>query len=155
MNPPRNPIFGRGVEPDRPTKQAIDRISGRVLAIFSFGAGGGIEANIRRWISQFQPEGRKLRITSGKSPQGSYFLVDLRGTYNKPVGPPFQRKTEPAPGTRMLSVILVIEEKGVYFLKLVGPQETVSGQVAAIRASFGGNADQEKEYKMDDDPGDS
>ena len=32
MNPPRNPIFGRGVEPDRPTKQAIDRISGRVLA---------------------------------------------------------------------------------------------------------------------------
>ena len=30
MNPPRNPIFGRGVEPDRPTKQAIDRISGRV-----------------------------------------------------------------------------------------------------------------------------
>jgi hypothetical protein len=38
MNPPRNPIFGRGVEPDRPTKQAIDRISGRVLARFHTGS---------------------------------------------------------------------------------------------------------------------
>ena len=123
------------------------------LAIFSFGAGGGIDSNIRRWVGQFQPEQRKLQITSGKSEQGQYFLVDLSGTYNQPVGPPIQRMTKPVPGTRMLSVILVIEEKGVYFLKLVGPQETVGPRVAAFRESFGGDADQEKEYKLADEGG--
>ncbi len=120
------------------------------LAVFTFGAGGGIEANIRRWIGQFQPDERKVAIYSGKSHQGQYVLVDLSGTYNKPIGPPIQQKTEPAPGTRAVNVILAIPEKGLYFLKLVGEQATVSGQIDALRRSFGAKADEEKEVKLDD-----
>jgi gluconolactonase len=120
------------------------------LAVFTFGAGGGIEANIRRWIGQFQPDQRKVAIFSGKSDQGQYVLVDLSGTYNKPIGPPIQQKTEPAPGTRAVNVILAIPEKGVYFLKLVGQDKTVSAQVDALRASFGAKADDEKEFKLDE-----
>lgn len=118
------------------------------LAVFTFGAGGGIEANIRRWIGQFQPEERKVAIFTGKSDQGPYVLVDLSGTYNKPIGPPIQQKTEPAPGSRVVSVIIAVPEKGNYFLKLVGQQTTVAAQVDALRASFGANADDEKEVEL-------
>jgi gluconolactonase len=122
---------------------------GAELAVFNFGAGGGIEANIRRWIGQFQVKGRTVRVTRGKAAQGNYALVDLSGTYKKPIGPPVQGKTADAPGTRAVSVILAIETKGLYFLKLVGPQKTVSGQVANFRKSFGGDAEKEKEVDFD------
>ena len=53
------------------------------LAIFFFGGtGGGADANIRRWIGQFQAEGRKMKVLSGESSQGPYLLLDLTGTYN-------------------------------------------------------------------------
>ena len=58
------------------------------LAIFFFGGtGGGVDANIRRWIGQFQAEGRKMKVLRGESAQGPYLLLDLTGTYNKPIGP--------------------------------------------------------------------
>ena len=53
------------------------------LAIFFFGGtGGGADANIRRWIGQFQAEGRKMKVLRGESAQGPYLLLDLTGTYN-------------------------------------------------------------------------
>ncbi len=118
------------------------------LAVFNFGAGGGIEANIQRWIGQFQPKGRTAKITTGTAPQGKYVFVDLSGTYKKPDGPPIRQKTVDTPGTRALSVILAIENKGLYFLKLVGPQKTVGGQADIFRAAFGGNAKDEKEVSL-------
>ena len=118
------------------------------LAVFNFGAGGGIEANIRRWVGQFQPKGRTAKITTGTAPQGKYVFVDLSGTYKKPDGPPIRQKTIDTPGTRALSVILAIENKGLYFLKLIGPQKTVGGQADIFRAAFGGNAKDEKEVSL-------
>lgn len=119
------------------------------LVISSFGGGGGgIEANVRRWIDQFEADGRKAKLTTGKSPQGEYVLVDLQGTYKMPVGPPFLRQTKPMPGARMLSVILQVEKSGNYFLKLTGPEATVSSQADALRASFGANAKEEKPYEL-------
>lgn len=118
------------------------------LAVFSFGAGGGVDANLRRWVDQFQPEGREVEITTGESPQGQYYWVSLTGTYKKSVGPPILRKTTPVPGSGMLAVIVDISEKGLYFLKMVGPQATVHAQADALRASFGGQADSEKPYAL-------
>lgn len=120
------------------------------LAVFFFGgAGGGAKANVERWIGQFEQEGREARLTTGKSPQGDYTFVDVKGTYNKPIGPPILRKTTPVPNARMLAVILAVEDKGNYFLKLTGPQKTVTAAADAFRQSFGGNAKTEKEYKLD------
>ena len=114
-----------------------------VLTVFSFG-GSSIQANVDRWISQFDSKGRKAKVTQGVSPAGKYVFVDLTGSFNQSVGPPIRRKTRKITDGRMLAVILVVEKKGVYFLKMAGENKTVSSAAVAFRNSFGGNADKEK-----------
>jgi len=114
------------------------------LAIFSFGAGGGVQANIDRWVSQFYADGRNSKVASGTSDVGRYVIVDVTGTYKKPVGPPVLRKTEAMKDARMLAVILAVEGKGNYFLKMTGGNATVSAAAKDFRSSFGGDAAKEK-----------
>ncbi len=117
------------------------------LAISQFGGGGGaIDDNIKRWVNQFDSKDRKARITKGNSAQGQYVLVDLTGTY---IPSPFEKKKGPMSGQRMLAVMLIVEDKGLYFLKLLGPEKTVTEAATELRASFGAKADDEKEYKTE------
>jgi len=110
--------------------------------------GGTIAQNVERWIGQFESEGRSVKMTEGKTDQGSYVFVDLAGTYKKPDGPPFLRKTIAAPGYRMLAVILSSDSGGNYFLKVTGPDKTVKASEDALRASFGADAEKEKAYEQ-------
>lgn len=119
------------------------------LVVSSFGgAAGGTAANISRWIGQFASEGRKVKVTQGESKLGKYVFADLTGTYNKSIGPPFLRKTKAVPDSQMLGVILAVEGKAYYFLKLTGPKKTVSSIVDEFRASFGANAKDEKPFEQ-------
>lgn len=121
---------------------------GAELVITQFGGGGGgVDENIKRWIGQFEEKDRKVKTTKGKSPQGEYIVVDATGTYKKPDGPPMLGRTKPTPGSRVLNVMLIVEDKGSYFLKLAGPEKTVTAAVSDLRTSFGAKADDEKEYK--------
>lgn len=124
-----------------------DTASGE-LAIFHFGkqGAGGVQANIDRWIGQFEEDGRTVKIFDLKNDSAEYTLVDLTGTYKKPIGPPIQRKSKAMPGWRVLGVILS-SENGNYFLKLDGPEKTVAAAEHEFRASFGGTAKGEKERK--------
>jgi hypothetical protein len=118
------------------------------IVVYSFGGGGGgIDDNVKRWVEQFSPEGRKVKVTQGKAPQGEYVVVDISGTYNQPVGPPIQRKTKAVPDSRMLALIIGIQGEGNYFLKFTGGKETVAAHEAAFRKSFGGVAEDEKPYE--------
>jgi gluconolactonase len=118
------------------------------LVISSFGgAGGGVQANIDRWIQQFLPKGRTAKVTTGTAPQGEYIFVDVSGTFKKPIGPPIAGKFEELPDARMLGVMIHVKEKGTYFLKLAGPKKTVSAAAAGLRNTFGGVEKEEKEYK--------
>jgi hypothetical protein len=119
---------------------------GAELAIYHFGP-QSVDDNVQRWIQQFDEKDRKVKLTQGKSAAGPYVLVDLSGTYTMSVGRPMGGKTKAVPGQRMLGVILSLEGKGVYFLKLVGPAKTVAGQATALRASFGATAKGEVDYK--------
>ncbi len=137
------------------------------LTIFSFaGGGGGVKANVERWINQFQPQGRKLSIVTAEGHQGLYILVDLKGTYNMPDGPPIQQKTKPLPNGRMLGVILGIlsdEEAGageqkqaqkkltMYFLKMAGPEKTVTANEEALRLAIGAT-NRSKETPFEENP---
>lgn len=117
------------------------------LAIYNFPGGGGpVESNIRRWIGQFESKGRTTKVTIGSANEKPYYVVEVTGTYNQPVGPPIRRQTKPVEGARMLAVILQLDQ-GVYYLKLTGPDETVKAQSDALRAAFGGNVKTEKEHK--------
>lgn len=126
-----------------------DETPTEVVVFFFGGAGGGADANIKRWIGQFESEGRKVKVMSGKSEQGPYIIAELAGTWKMPVGPPVLRKTKAVPGAKMQSVILAVADRGNYFIRLTGPEKTVSSLDGAFRRSFGGDAKQEKEYELD------
>ena len=115
------------------------------LVISSFGGtGGGVKANVERWIGQFENEGRKAKVTHGVSPQGKYVMVDISGIYKKPIGPPIRRQTKSVAGSRMMAVILQVEGKGFYFLKLTGLEKTVEAAAKPLRTSFSGDASKEE-----------
>lgn len=119
------------------------------LTIFSFGGGGGdVASNVQRWIGQFEGDGREAKVVKGKADDNEYVLVDISGTFNKPDGPPILRRTKPTPGSRMLGVILTLKGKGVYYLKLTGPDKTVKAQKDALRKSFGGDKSTEAELDV-------
>lgn len=132
---------------------AIPKVKGDTedgeLALFNFGAGGSAKANIDRWIGQFQSVEREVKVKQGEIETGKYFFVEITGTYNKPIGPPIARQTKAAPGSRMLGVILGIEDKGIYYLKMTGPNKTVAAQATALRKSFGADAKKEKDVDFD------
>lgn len=119
------------------------------LVVSAFGGGGGgVDANLKRWIGEFEAEGRQSKVFTGKCPQGTYYLTDLTGTYNKRVGPIFAGKTTPVPGTRALGVILQVEGKeDNYFLKLTGPEATVTAAADAFRKSIDADASKETAYE--------
>ncbi len=108
------------------------------LVIYFFGAasGGGVRANIDRWVGQFVEKGRTARESKGTSANGAYDLVSVTGTYNKPVGPPIMRKSQPTPNQRMLAAI-VQTAKGNYFIKFTGPKKTLNSAEKAFMDSFG------------------
>ncbi len=123
------------------------------LVVFHFGpnGGGGVQANIDRWVKQFDAEERKLKIFDGKTKQGEYVLVDLSGTWNKPVGPPIAMKTTKAPGSRFLGVILKPANGGDYYIRLTGPAKTVTENAKAFRIAIKADLEQEMEKKQEAD----
>jgi hypothetical protein len=100
-----------------------------VVYYFGAGQGGGVEANIKRWIGQFTaPDGGPA---DGLAKRGKKTLngieaatLDLTGTYLfKPF--PMAPKATPKPGYRMLAAIVAGSDAPVFF-KLTGPLKTVA-----------------------------
>lgn len=118
------------------------------LTIFSFGGGGGgVQANVERWVNQFDSDGRVAGVKRGESKQGPYVFVDIQGTFNMTVGPPIAGKTEKVPNARMLGVIIGVPDTGVFYLKLAGPEESVKAQLKNLRTAFGAS-DKEEEIPL-------
>lgn len=119
------------------------------LAIFVFPRGGGdVKSNLNRWIGEFAADDREVKLFKGKSEQGDYYLSDLKGTYNKPVGPPIAGKKMPTPGSRALGVILQVPDKNSFYLKFTGPEMTVTAAEKAYKKSFGADPEKEEVYEI-------
>ena len=107
-----------------------DESDGRVTLM---GAGGSIEANIDRWIAQFEADGKpltkdKARIDKTKVGGLEVHLIDLSGTYKDQRGGPFAGgKTVLLENYRMLGAIIIGGEQGNYFVKAYGPKKTMDG----------------------------
>lgn len=94
-------------------------------AVFYFGQGqgGGVQANIDRWVGQFQekpavpPKGVK-RTVAGLP----VTTITYGGTFL--AGGPMQPNRTPKPGYQMVGVIVEAPEGNVFF-KLTGPAKTV------------------------------
>lgn len=97
-----------------------------VVFYFGPGGGGGVEANIQRWIDQMEPE-------AGSNPQPETFdangfrvtWIDVSGTLK-----PSMMGTGPAtpqPGSRLLGAV-VEGPGGPWFFKVTGPEATVTAE---------------------------
>ena len=106
-----------------------DKNDGRLTIM---GAGGSIEANIERWYGQFtQPDGgatkEKSKVKEEKINGQKVTMVDITGTFlDKPGGPFAGGKTIERQDYRMLAAIVQTEKDGNYFVKLYGPNKTIT-----------------------------
>ncbi|HVP14266.1 MAG TPA: hypothetical protein VMS88_01905 [Terriglobales bacterium] len=98
---------------------------GAECAVYYFGAnqGGSVDANVQRWIAQFQPatgSRRSTRRVNGLEVS----LLDVKGAYTAPSGPMMQSQGT-KPGWRMRCAI-VAGPGGPLFFKLTGPEKTMA-----------------------------
>lgn len=120
------------------------------FTVFLFGGreGGDADANIKRWIGQVEAKGRKATVWSGKGKAGKYQIVDVTGNYKKSIGPPIQQQFEVKKGWRVINVRLE-GETDLFFLKLAGPEKTVTAAADAFRTAWGADASSERELPQE------
>lgn len=119
---------------------AGDAEDATLVVTFFSGQGGGLEANIERWTSQFeQPDGKK----SADLVQRAERKVDGMDVHEVALSGTYVAETSPGSGKqyhnenwRMLAAI-VDSDHGPYYLKLVGPAATVSHWESSWRAFVG------------------
>jgi hypothetical protein len=119
-------------EPMRQAQMRIDPVKGdehpAELTVFAFpGGGGGIAANIDRWSRMFRDKdgnNPKAEISQVKGKNCEITRVELSGHYFPPSFP--GRPAQPdRPGSRLLGAIVIEGDTG-YFLRLIGPDKTVT-----------------------------
>ncbi len=107
-----------------------DDENGRITVM---GAGGDIDANIQRWINQFdQPDGSETKNLVPEAKRttkvGDLEIqhVDLLGNYSDMR--PFDPTAKPVVKEkyRMIAAIVVAPKLGNYFFKFTGPRQTVT-----------------------------
>ncbi len=106
---------------------------GAECAVFFFGAGqgGGVQANIDRWLGQFQEKPATAPVGKKQTIGGmSVTTIEHGGTYLAGGGPMQPSKT-PKTGYQLVGTIVEAPEGNVFF-KLTGPAKTVK----AARAAF-------------------
>ena len=100
------------------------------VVFYYFGSGntGGIQANVDRWMKQFEdPQDKKVNTETINKTRVTY--AQAHGTFLS--GRPFGPKT-PKPGYGLLAAI--IEGKGgAVFIKITGPKAAVEANIAATK----------------------
>ncbi len=93
------------------------------------GAGGSVQANIDRWVAQFDDPERNETVKKKFGGQQVY-LVDLAGTYRDqrgPFAPAVLRENY-----RVLGAIIETRDYGLYFVKFYGPKATIAAHEEAF-----------------------
>lgn len=103
-----------------------------IVYFFGPGQGGGAQANIDRWIGQF--EGTPESKTEEKELGGKKVIfLEAKGTYMESMGGPFSGNKTAKPDYTMLAAILP-SDQGDVFLKLTGPSKSVAAMKDAFTA---------------------
>lgn len=107
---------------------------------FGQGQGGGVEANIDRWIGQFlEADGQPAKAAAKQEKKTVHGLkvttVDVSGAYTGMAGPQSQGGA-PKSGYRLLGAI-VENSQGSIFFKFTGPAKTVAQNEAAFGKMLG------------------
>ena len=93
-----------------------------VVYYFGQGQGGSVEDNFARWVGQMQ-KSRDQAKTENLNVNGmAVTLLDVSGTYSSDM---MGGSQAPQPNSRMRAGVIETP-KGNYYLKLVGPEKTVT-----------------------------
>jgi hypothetical protein len=100
--------------------------------VFYFGpaSGGGVEANLQRWIGQMKDATEPERATFTASGLPGH-VVSLDGTYSSGGMRPMGGGGESHPGYRLVGVVLEGPDGSVFF-KLTGPEATARAMEGAL-----------------------
>jgi hypothetical protein len=112
---------------------------------FGLNGAGGVNENLQRWMDEFDPKDRKLKLTTGKCPSGDYTLMDISGTWDRKVPTPQGGLKIVHTNGREIAVA-VKGAQGDYFYRLSGPEKTVAANLDAFRAAISADAKNEKDY---------
>jgi hypothetical protein len=118
----------------RKAQYRLPRIEGDTedaeMVVFYFqGGGGGVQANIDRWIGQFsKPDGSPAndiaKVTKKEIHGVPVTTVDVSGNYSGAMGP-MGGGSAPKTAYRMLAAVAEATD-GPWFFKLTGPEKTVA-----------------------------
>jgi hypothetical protein len=112
---------------ERPMRLATYQIpDGAECAVYYFGAGqgGGVQANIDRWIGQFQGSKTAPKVDKRTISGLKVTTVDVSGAYTG-MGGPSAPEGPPKQDYRLLGAI-VEGPQGSVFFKFTGPAKTVA-----------------------------
>ncbi len=126
--------WSRGNE--RPMRVATYSLPGKEgvgeCAVFHFpGTGGSVDANVTRWVRQFEGSPQPTRTTREVAGL-SVTVVELAGTYLAPGGP-MMKSTGTNPGYRLFGAIVAAPGGNVFF-KVTGPASTVEAHRPALES---------------------
>jgi hypothetical protein len=112
-----------------------DAMDAELVLYYFGGSGGGVEANIDRWIGQMQqPDGKPSGAVAKRSTRTinglEVSLVDVSGTYVAEVAPGSAERHN-RPGFRLRAAV-ISTPNGPYFIKLTGPLRTVAVSESAF-----------------------
>lgn len=135
----------QGERPMRAATYSISAAKGDAepaeLAVFYFGqgSGGGVDANVKRWIEQFQKAdgtsaAKDAKVKKEKIAGLPATAVEVKGTY---LGGSMMGPSTPKPGYRLLGAI-VEGPGGNVFFKLTGPEKTVTAAEKHFRKMLEG-----------------
>lgn len=127
-------------QPDRPMRAGTFTVPAAAgdsepgeMAIFYFGQGqgGSVEANVQRWISQFQNTTGPAKRSTQKINGFGVTTLEIAGTYLFSPTPMSPDKT-PKPGYKMLGAIVEAPEGPVFF-KFTAPSKTIAANDSAFQ----------------------
>ncbi len=104
------------------------------VSFFGAGQGGNVDANIDRWVGQFESAGTPARAS--REVNGlKVSLVQIAGSYLAPGGPMMQSQGKKE-NYRLLGAIVEGPE-GMIFFKLTGPAKTLAASEGDFNAMIG------------------
>lgn len=132
------PPAGWKSEGQRPMRLATYTLApGAECAVYFFGTGqgGSVDANLDRWIGQFQQADGKPSKSAAKIAKRTIHglpvtTVDVSGAYTG-MGGPTAQSGAPVPGYRLLAAIAEGPQGSIFF-KFTGPAKIVAANQAAF-----------------------
>lgn len=116
------------------------------LTVFFFGTGsqGDVDKNFKEWFDQFDGDAASQAARkSFDSPAGKVDTVEVAGTFKVPLGPAVgPRKKSPMQMVkekwRLYGAVVRTKDRGNWFFKLAGPDDTVQAAKSSLEALLQG-----------------